>query len=54
MFIQLDGVEELIMFVAIIRNEDIDSDKIKKLTKDLNKSTDKLEDAVESQSEVKS
>lgn len=43
--IEIIGIEDFLAFVAIIRNEELDVDKIKKLTKELNSSTDKLIEA---------
>ena len=45
--LQITSIEELIEFIRIIREGDIDEDRIRKLTQTLKKSTINLKNAVE-------
>lgn len=49
--LEINSFDEFVKFVALIRDEDLDSDKIKKLTASLNKSTSELNKAIKSQGE---
>lgn len=47
--IQIQGIEDLIFFVSIIKGEPIDLEKLRKLTVELNASSKNLEQAVQQQ-----
>ena len=49
--IQIQGIEDLIAFVAIVKGEEITAAKIRSLISDLNTSSNKLEEAVRKQGE---
>jgi len=49
--LEICGIEDLVSFVSLIRGEQIDTELLKKLTKTVNESTDKLEEAISSQEE---
>jgi hypothetical protein len=50
--IEIDGIENLIAFVKIIRGEDLDTDALKAITDTITKNTDALKKAVQTQGET--
>jgi len=45
----ITSIEEFVAFTRIIKGEDLDLKEISDITKELNKSTEQLKEAVESQ-----
>jgi hypothetical protein len=52
-YLQIYGLEAFAIFVAIIRGDDQDDEKLRRLTKLLNRSTDDLEKAEHNAARVK-
>lgn len=47
--LEINCIEDFLIFVNVIRNEDLNSDKIKELIKSINESDSRLREAVNSQ-----
>ncbi len=47
--LQIQGIEDLVAFVAIIKGKDLDTEEIQKITAAVNKDTNSLREAVDSQ-----